>query len=174
MSVDPTEGPSTDGGRGTASASRAVVAGIVLLGAATVGYFALGMPGMDMDAESPTGDPTQEMDGMDMAGMDMNGHAVGADDFEARLADPDAVLVNVHVPDEGSIIGTDLSIPFDQLVGNASLPRDRGEPVLLYCRSGRMSEIAADALVEQGYTDIVQLEGGMDAWVTSGRTLVRE
>jgi rhodanese-related sulfurtransferase len=34
-----------------------------------------------------------------------------------------------------------------------------------------MSADAVDDLAAMGYTDIVELEGGFDAWVASGRTL---
>ena len=41
-----------------------------------------------------------------------------------------------------------------------------------YCKSGRMSAEAAATLQELGYTDIVELSGGMDAWIADGRQLL--
>lgn len=96
---------------------------------------------------------------------------VGPDDFAARVAEAEVVTINVHVPDEGSIAGTDLSIAFDEISGSAALPDDRDTPLAVYCRSGNMSADAVTDLVSMGYTDVVELEGGFDAWVDSGRAL---
>lgn len=91
--------------------------------------------------------------------------------FAARLGDPNALVVNVHTPYEGEIDGTDAFIPFDRISGDPRLPADKDTEVLLYCRSGRMSAIAADELITAGYTNVVDLQGGMIAWEAGGRTV---
>lgn len=97
---------------------------------------------------------------------------VGPARFAAALAEPRRVLLNVHTPPDGQIKGTDLSIPYDQLAARAAeLPADRATPLAVYCRSGRMSAEAVPTLVKLGFQDIVELAGGMDAWVASGRRL---
>ncbi len=50
---------------------------------------------------------------------------------------------------------------------------DRGRPVVLYCRSGSRSELAADALREGGF-DAHALAGGISAWAEQGRPLEPE
>lgn len=98
---------------------------------------------------------------------------VDPDEFSAVIAEPDRVTVNVHVPFEGDIAGTDLSIPFDQIAAQAGrLPADRSTRLAIYCRSGPMSAIAAETLRDLGYTDVVELRGGMRAWQTDGRPLI--
>jgi rhodanese-related sulfurtransferase len=88
------------------------------------------------------------------------------------IDEPDRVTVNVHVPFEGDIVGTDLSIPFDQIRLQAGrLPADRSAALAIYCRSGPMSAIAAESLHDLGYTDVVELRGGMKAWQADGRPL---
>ena len=88
--------------------------------------------------------------------------------FAGLLDDPDTFAVNVHVPYEGEIEGTDAFIPFDQIAGDDRLPPDPATEILLYCRSGRMSAIAARALNEAGYMNVVDLDGGMVAWEAAG------
>jgi rhodanese-related sulfurtransferase len=94
---------------------------------------------------------------------------VGPDEFAERAADAEAVVVNVHVPYEGEIAGTDLFIPFDEVASSPSLPSGKDQPLVLYCRTGNMSAEAAADLLEAGYTDVTDLEGGMVAWEASGR-----
>ncbi|MGV0836022.1 rhodanese-like domain-containing protein [Mycolicibacterium thermoresistibile] len=98
---------------------------------------------------------------------------MGPAEFAAAVADPERLTVNVHVPFEGDIPGTDLSIPFDQIAQRADeLPADRSTPLAIYCRSGPMSTQAAANLAELGYTDVVELQGGMKAWQAEGRPLL--
>ena len=98
---------------------------------------------------------------------------IGPDEFATAIGESDRTTINVHVPFEGDIAGTDLSIPFDRIAEQADqLPTDRGAPIALYCRTGPMSATAAEALKSLGYTDVVELKGGMKAWQASGRPLV--
>lgn len=92
-------------------------------------------------------------------------------EFAARVEQGPVVTINVHVPDEGSIPGTDLVIPFDQIADSDALPEDLSTPLAVYCRSGNMSADAVRDLQAMGYTDIVELEGGFNAWVETGRPL---
>ncbi|MDQ3105201.1 MAG: rhodanese-like domain-containing protein [Actinomycetota bacterium] len=79
---------------------------------------------------------------------------VGPDTFAEAMQDPERLVINVHTPDEGSIPGTDLAIPFDQLMARADqLPADRGTGLAVYCMSGNMSETAVATLTDMGYLD---------------------
>ena len=87
----------------------------------------------------------------------------------------DFTLVNVKTPYIGEIDGTDLYIPYDQLTARASdLPTTKSARILVYCRSGVESAQAAQALLNLGYTNVWNLDGGMNAWQASGRTLVQK
>lgn len=95
-------------------------------------------------------------------------------EFATAVSEPNRVTINVHVPFEGDLADTDLSIPYDQIKQQAAtLPPDRATPLAIYCRSGRMSAIAATTLKTLGYANIVELQGGMQAWEASGRTVVQ-
>ena len=64
--------------------------------------------------------------------------------------------------DEGHIPGA-IVIPHDEITDRAEeeLP-DKDQLLLVYCRSGRRSKLAAEALVELGYTDIKEFGGIID------------
>ncbi|MGQ0464940.1 MAG: rhodanese-like domain-containing protein [Sporichthyaceae bacterium] len=90
-------------------------------------------------------------------------------EFAARMKATKGPLINVHTPNEGEIVGTDHHIAWDRIAGDKRLPKKRGAEILIYCRSGTMSAAAARTLAEQGYTRIVELAGGYNAWRAEGR-----
>ena len=75
------------------------------------------------------------------------------------------VILDVREQDEydaGHIPGAIL-IPYTQIEDKADemLP-DKDQQILVYCRSGRRSKIAAEALAELGYTNIKEFGGIID------------
>ena len=90
-------------------------------------------------------------------------------ELNVMLTNKGFVFVNVHIPFAGNIKGTDLSMPYDQIEQNLSkLPADKNARIVLYCRSGHMSTIAAEKLVSSGYTNVWSLKGGMMEWKKAG------
>ena len=101
---------------------------------------------------------------------------VTPDGLNTMLKDKDFVFVNVHIPFAGNIADTDVSIPYDKIStpeNLSELPADKNAKIVLYCRSGRMSQIAAEELVSLGYTNIWNLRGGMVEWEQAGYDLER-
>lgn len=95
-------------------------------------------------------------------------------ELQTMLANKDFTFVNVHIPFEGNIAKTDVSIPYDQIDQNLDkLPSDKNAKIVLYCRSGRMSAISAKTLIGQGYTNVWNLSGGMVAWEQAGLPVER-
>ena len=88
-------------------------------------------------------------------------------ELETMLKTKDFPLINVHIPYEGEIAGTDQFIPFDQIASSRLLPKDKKAELVIYCRSGRMSTIAAQTLVRLGYSNVRELRGGFNAWVAA-------
>ena len=76
-----------------------------------------------------------------------------------------SIILDVREQDEydaGHIPGAIL-IPYTQIEekANEMLP-DKEQLLLIYCRSGRRSKIAAEALVKLGYTNIKEFGGIID------------
>lgn len=78
----------------------------------------------------------------------------------------DYIILDVRTPDEyaeghipGAICISHDAIPTDDI---PELPR-KDQLIMVYCRSGRRSKLAAEQLVAQGYTDVVEF-GGVNTW----------
>lgn len=109
------------------------------------------------------------------AGTAASYFAVTPAQLEEGLKQKSFTLINVHTPFEGRIKGTDLEVPHDQIDKLLDqLPKSKNAPIVLYCRSGRMSEMAAERLIELGYKNVFTLQGGMVAWEEAGFPLATE
>ncbi|MBI4507771.1 MAG: rhodanese-like domain-containing protein [Chloroflexi bacterium] len=98
---------------------------------------------------------------------------LSAAELKTFLERKDFVLVDTHVPNEGRLAETDLRIPYDQIERQLGLlPPAKDARIVLYCMSGRMSQIAAERLVAQGYTRVWNLERGMIGWRAAGYELL--
>jgi|SRR3989338_361293 len=91
------------------------------------------------------------------------------DELNQQLKTKDFVLVDVNIPEQNHINGTESFIPYDEIENQLDrLPQDKDAKIVLYCRTGRMSEIAAQKLAEKGYTSVYNVVGGMVEWVGKG------
>lgn len=98
---------------------------------------------------------------------------ISVEQLKPALANKDFSMINVHIPYEGELPQTDAFIPYNEIEANLSqLPADKDARIVLYCRSGRMSTEAAPILVNLGYTNVVELDGGMQAWQAAGNELI--
>ena len=91
------------------------------------------------------------------------------DELNQQLKNKDFALVDVHIPEQKHINGTDVFIPYDDIENQLDkLPSDKDAKIVLYCRSGRMSEIAAEKLAQRGYTNVYNVVGGIAEWIKKG------
>jgi len=83
------------------------------------------------------------------------------------------VWVDVRKPHEWDVVKLDEAhhfIPHEQVIAEGLPGVDKNAPVVLQCRSGGRSAKAAKALVAMGFTDVTNLEGGINGWVKAFRT----
>ncbi|OGM12649.1 hypothetical protein A2V80_01920 [Candidatus Woesebacteria bacterium RBG_16_39_8b] len=92
-----------------------------------------------------------------------------AKELKKSLENKNFTLINVHVPYEGEIEKTDLFLEYDGIIaGKDRLPEDKSAQIILYCKSGNMSEKALVTIKSLGYTNVKHLVGGMDSWKKVG------
>jgi rhodanese-related sulfurtransferase len=77
-------------------------------------------------------------------------------------------LINVHIPYEGNIPQTHLSIPYNTITDHLDELPAKDAPIVLYCATGPMSTRAAKDLAAQGYSNVMEVDGGMRAWTAAG------
>jgi len=98
---------------------------------------------------------------------------VSVQDMATGLAEG-ALVLDVREPFEyadAHVEGTVL-VPLATVAARAGeFPKD--EPVFVFCRSGNRSLVAAQALVDAGFVDVRNVDGGIIAWHAAGLPLVR-
>jgi len=98
---------------------------------------------------------------------------VGVRDL-ARAIERGTIVIDVREPYEHAtgVIDGALLIPLASVVdGASSLPKDAEIHVI--CRSGNRSVAASQALVDAGFENVVNVDGGMIAWQSAGLPVAR-
>jgi rhodanese-related sulfurtransferase len=96
---------------------------------------------------------------------------ISVSDLKARLDAGDELLVlDVRTPEEyaqdGHIAGSTL-LPLQELPQRmGELQKD--EPIACFCRSGNRSRTACEQLAQAGFTNLVNVDGGIGAWTAAG------
>ncbi|MCB8746007.1 rhodanese-like domain-containing protein [Rhodoferax sp. U2-2l] len=89
----------------------------------------------------------------------------------ASMQSQGALMIDVREPSEyaaGHAPGTQL-IPLGQLESRLQeLAAHKDKPVVLICRSGSRSGQAQELMAKAGFTQALNVEGGMNAWVKAG------
>lgn len=97
-------------------------------------------------------------------------------DLISRLdrKDPGLVVLDVRTAEEfaaGHVPGA-RNVSHDVLAGRlGELAASRDKDVVIYCRSGRRSALAADVLRKAGFTQLLHLDGDFIAWQAENRPI---
>ncbi len=99
---------------------------------------------------------------------------VSARQFDTKNTTEQRVIIDVRTPEEfaeGHIVGAKnidiYSATFEEEV--AELNRTGSYSV--YCRSGNRSGQALQVMKSMGFSDVIDLEGGVGAWASEGKKL---
>ena len=92
-----------------------------------------------------------------------------ATELNQILQNEDIFLVDVHTPEQQHIKGTDLFVPYNEIEKyQDKFPKDKNTAIYLYCEGGPMGNAAAKSLYKLGYRNLINLEGGANAWRKAG------
>ena len=93
---------------------------------------------------------------------------------ELMAEETDYILLDVRTEEEFAAehIPGAICIP-NETIGDSAIPElpDKDQTIFIYCRSGNRSKDAAEKLVRQGYTHIIEF-GGINDW--NGETVSGE
>ena len=94
----------------------------------------------------------------------------------AQLVDGDAVILDVRSPQEFAAghlpeaINIDVeSADFADRVAGL----DESAEMLVYCQTGNRSGVATNEMADLGFTDMSDLQGGIEAWAAAGEEVVQ-
>ena len=86
----------------------------------------------------------------------------------------------ISVPPVSSPVSADVRSPATNVSRGflefrvGSVASDSETPIVLYCQTGLRSMLAAKALKDLGYSNVVNLQGGYQKWVQSGLPVVKD
>ncbi len=84
----------------------------------------------------------------------------------------DFTLIDVHTPQQQHIPKTDFMISYDEVDKITSVIPNKNSKVVFYCRSGSMSKILSEELIKEGYTNVFELENGLNGWLSENREVL--
>lgn len=91
---------------------------------------------------------------------------VTPEEAKDMLSQGNLALLDVRRPDEYKekhIEGARL-VPNESIGGSLIPDLPLKKTILVYCKSGKRSEIATKKLLSLGYTTVYNMEGGIEAW----------
>lgn len=102
---------------------------------------------------------------------------LSVDAFEQKLnATPEKIILDVRTDEEYAQgrMKNATQIDYYQRDFKTEVAKlDKTKPVFVYCASGVRSNSAAKILKQQGFTEIYDLKGGLNAWARSGKPIVK-
>ena len=104
-----------------------------------------------------------------------NNSTVSVRELAERDAQGNVDLIDVRTPVEFREVRavTARNLPLDQLDPHEVMRDRNGEPLYVICKGGTRGGKAQQKFVEAGYDNVINVEGGTEAWVAAGLPVVR-
>jgi rhodanese-related sulfurtransferase len=103
-------------------------------------------------------------------------YTVKAPDLQEKLAgDAKPAMIDVRTPEEyaGGYIEGAVNVPIQQLLADMAALPAKDAAVVALCQSGHRGAIGMMALRMLGWTDVLNLAGGMNAWTAAELPVVK-
>lgn len=99
---------------------------------------------------------------------------VSPEQFSQEIVKEKGQLIDVRTPNEysaGHIEGAqNINLHDDSFTVQIN-KLDKKQTVYVYCKAGRRSAEASSVLKQNGFKNVVELDGGTDAWTAAGKPL---
>lgn len=132
-----------------------LIAVVILVSIFALGYLAIG----------PNSDGSEP--GAEVAGISQSIRTVNVEEFEDELEEDGSIVMDIRTPQEfaaghiAEAINVDFYAPdFEQQLAEM----DRNASYKIYCNSGNRSSSAMRTMRDMGFTNVVELGGGITAW----------
>jgi phage shock protein E len=93
------------------------------------------------------------------------------------IASSDRTLLDVRTPEEyaeGHLTDAKLINYYNDDFKSQLALLDKSKPVFVYCRSGKRSGASAQLLIELGFKEVYDLQGGFTAWADGKYPFIKE
>ena len=98
-----------------------------------------------------------------------------AQEFQAKTQEANVITLDVRTPGEfvsGHLVNA-LNIDVEDGQFDAEIAKlDKSATYAVYCRSGRRSQVAIDRMKAAGFTNLFNLNAGVQEWAAAGLPLV--
>lgn len=132
-------------------------------------------PEVEPDQAQPADSPTAEPNPDTVPNLSRNEHGfarVTVAELVDLLERGDLFLAHIHFERAWDIPGTDLFLPVEELPDRLDKLPAQDALIVVYCRSGNVSQAVARYLAELGYSNVADLVGGYSAWHAAGHPLL--
>lgn len=103
-------------------------------------------------------------------------YTVSAETFKSKMESNPGTVLDVRTPEEVAegVIPNAVVININDADFTERINKlDKTKPVYVYCKAGGRSARAADILMENGFAEINNLDGGIGAWMSGGYEIAK-